>query len=113
VGACGEGVREGRVDWTYHVVAGGLVDGEVGNADHADEDQRGDPVELRRAERGHGEEAKADGFEEDEMEETDHAALGLDAVFAAGGLHGLAVLDVEGDEVEAGDDVSDEETKEC
>jgi hypothetical protein len=47
------------------------------------------------------------------VEETDHAALGLDAVFAAGGLYGLAVLDVEGDEVEAGDDVSDEETEEC
>ena len=98
------------MDWTYHVIAGGLVDGEVGNANQGDEDQRGDPVDLRRAERGPGKGEEADGFEEDEPEETLHAALGLDAVLAASSLHLLAVVDVEGDEEDAGQDVSDEET---
>jgi hypothetical protein len=86
-----------------------LVDGEVGDADHDDEDQGCDPVDLRRAERGPGESEEADGFEEDETQETDHAALGLDAVFAACELHLFAVVDVEGDEEEAGEDISDEE----
>jgi hypothetical protein len=66
-------------------------------------------VNLRRAERGPGESEEADGFEEDEPQETDHAALGLDAVLAARELHLLAVVDVEGDEEDAGEDVSDEE----
>ena len=96
------------MDWTYHVIAGGLVDGEVGNANQGDEDQRGDPVDLRRAERGPGKGEEADGFEEDEPEEALHAALGLDAVLAASSLHLLAVVDVEWDEEEAGQDVSDE-----
>jgi hypothetical protein len=99
--------------WTYHVVAGGLVDGEVGNADHADEDQRGDPGDLGRAKRGPGEGEEADRFEEDEIEETLHAALGLDAVLAASGLHLLAVVDVEGDEEDAGQNVSDEKPVRC
>jgi hypothetical protein len=85
-----------------------LVDGQVGDADHGDEDQRRDPVDLRRAERGPGKGEEADGFEEDEPEEALHAALGLDAVLAAGSLHLLAVVDVEGDEEDAGQDVSDE-----
>ena len=99
--------------WTYHVVAGGLVDGEVGNTDHGDEDQRGDPVDLRWAERGPGEGEEADRFQEDEPEETLHAALGLDAVLAAGFLHLLAVVEVEGDEEDAGQDVTDEEPVRC
>ena len=106
-------MREGGLDWTYHVIAGGLVDGEVGNANQGDEDQRGDPVDLRRAERGPGKGEEADGFEEDEPEEALHAALGLDAVLAAGFLHLLAVVEVEGDEEDAGQDVTDEEPVRC
>jgi hypothetical protein len=87
-----------------------LVDGEVGDADHGDEDQRRNPVDLRRAERGPGESEETDGFKEDEPQEALHAALGLDAVLAAGSLHLLAVVDVEGDEEDAGQDVSDEKT---
>jgi hypothetical protein len=79
-------------DGTHHVVASGLVDGEVGDADHGDEDQRCEPVHLRRAERSPGESEEADGFEEDEPQESDHAALGLDAVLAARELHLLAVM---------------------
>jgi hypothetical protein len=100
----------GKREETYHVVTGGLVDGKVGDADHGDEDQRRDPVDLGRAERGPGEGEEADGFEEDEPQEALHAALGLDAVLAASSLHLLAVVDVEGDEEDAGQDVSDEET---
>ena len=85
-----------------------MVDGQVGDADHGDEDQRRDPVDFRRAERGPGESEKTDGFEEDEPEEACHAALRLDTVLAAGKLHLLAVVDVEGDEEDAGQDVSDE-----
>ena len=92
----------------YHVVTCGLVDGQVGDADHGNEDQRRYPVDLRRAERGPGEGEKTDRFEEDEPQEANHAALGLDAVLAAGSLHLLAVVDVEGDEEDAGQDVSDE-----
>jgi hypothetical protein len=99
---------EGREE-TYHVIASGLVDGEVGDADHGDEDKRCDPVHLRRAKRGPGESEEADRFEEDKPQEADHAALGLDAVLAARELHLLAVVDVEGDEEDAGEDVSDEE----
>jgi hypothetical protein len=66
-----------------------LVDGEVGNANQGDEDQRGEP------------------------EEALHAALGLDAVLAAGFLHLLAVVEVEGDEEDAGQDVTDEEPVRC
>lgn len=84
-----------------------MVDGEVGDADHGDEDQRCDPVNLRRAERGPAEGEEADGLQEDEPQEADHTALGLDAVLAASSLHLLAVVDVEGDEEEAGQDVSD------
>jgi hypothetical protein len=86
-----------------------LVDGEVCDADHGDEDQGCDPVNLRRAERGPGEREETDGFEEDEPQETDHAALGLDAVLTTRELHLLAVVDVEGDEEEAGEDISNEE----
>ena len=86
-----------------------MVDGQVGDADHGDEDQRRDPVHLRRAERGPGKGEETDGFQEDEPQEANHAAFGLDAVLAAGGLHLLAVVDVEGDEEDAGQDVSDEE----
>ena len=93
---------------TDHVVTGGLVDGQVGDADHGDEDQRRDPVDLRRTERGPGEGEETDGFQEDEPEETLHAALGLDAVLAASSLHVFAVVDVEGDEEDAGQDVSDQ-----
>jgi hypothetical protein len=92
----------------YHVVAGGLIDGQVGNADYGDEDQGSDPVDLGRAERGPGESEETNGFKVDEPEEALHAALGLDAVLAAGSLHLLAVVDVEGDEEDAGQDVSDE-----
>ena len=42
-----------------------------------------------------------------------HAALGLDAVLAAGFLHLLAVVEVEGDEEDAGQDVTDEEPVRC
>jgi hypothetical protein len=94
--------------WAYHVVTGGLVDGQVGDADHGDEDQRRDPVDLRRAERGPGEGEEANRFEEDKPQETFHAALGSDTVLTAGSLHLLAVVDVEGDEEDAGQDVSDE-----
>jgi hypothetical protein len=85
-----------------------LVDGQVGDADHGDEDQRRDPVDLRRAERGPGEGEEANGFEEDEPQETLHATLRLDAVLTPGGLHVLAVVDIEGDEEDAGEDVSNE-----
>lgn len=67
-------------------------------------------MDFGRAERGPGEGEEADGFEEDEPEETLHAALGPDAVLAAVGFHLLAVVDVEGDEEDAGEDISDEET---
>lgn len=87
-----------------------MVDGQVGDADHGDEDQRRDPVDLRRAERSPGKGEETKWLEEDEPEEALHAALGLDAVLAAGCLHLLAVVDVEGDEEDAGQDVSDEKT---
>lgn len=112
MGWVGGGRRGWGGQWTgqtYHVIARGLVDGQVGDADHGDEDQGRDPVDFRRAEGGKCESEEADGFEEDEVEEACHAALGLDAVLAAGGFHLLAVVDVEGDEEEAGDDVPDEE----
>ena len=65
-------------------------------------------MDLGRAERGPGESEETDGFQEDEPQETYHAALGLDAVLTAGSLHLLAVVDVEGDEEDTGQDVSDE-----
>ena len=67
-------------------------------------------MDLGRAERGPGEGEETGRFEEDEPKEADHAALGLDAVLATSSLHLLAVVDVEGDEEDAGQDVSDEET---
>ena len=85
-----------------------MIDGQVRDADHGDEDQRRDPVDLGRAERGPGEGEETNRFEEDEPQEANHAALGLDAVLAAGSLHLLAVVDVEGDEEDAGQDVSDQ-----
>ena len=85
-----------------------MIDGQVRDADHGDEDQRRDPVDLGRAERGPGEGEETNRFEEDEPQEAKHAALRLDAVLAAGSLHFLAVVDVEGDEEDAGQDVSDE-----
>lgn len=85
-----------------------MVDGQVGDADHGDEDQRRDPVDLGRAERGPGEGEETDGLEEDEPEEALHATLRLDTMLAASKLHLLAVVDVEGDEEDAGQDVSDE-----
>jgi len=90
-----------------------LVDGEVGDTDHGDEDKGCDPVDFRRAERSPGEGEEADGFEKDEPEEALNAALGLDAMLAACSLHVLAVLEVEGDEEDASQDVSDEEPVEC
>lgn len=92
---------------TYHVVAGGLVDGQVGDANYGDEDQRRDPVDLRRTKRGPGEGEETDRLQEDEPKETLHATLRLDAVFAASSLHLLAVFNVEGDEDDAGQNVSD------
>ena len=65
-------------------------------------------MDLRRAERGPGEGEETDRFQEDEPKETLHATLRLDAVFAASSLHLLAVIDVEGDEEDAGQDVSDQ-----
>lgn len=65
-------------------------------------------MDLRRAERAPTEGEETNGLEEDKPEKTLHAALGLDAVLAAGSLHGLAVLDVEGDEEEASQDVSNQ-----
>ena len=85
-----------------------MVDGQVGDAYHGDEDQRRDPMDLRRAERGPGEGEETNGLEEDEPQETLHATLRLDAVLAASSLHPLAVVDVEGDEEDACQDVSDE-----
>ena len=85
-----------------------MVDGQVCDADHGDEDQRRDPVDLRRAKRGPGEGEETNRFEEDEPQKANHAALGLDAVLAAGGLHLLTIVDVEGDEENTGQDVSDE-----
>ena len=67
-------------------------------------------MDLRRAKRGPGEGEENNRFEEDEPQEANHAALGLDAVLTAGGLHLLAIVDVEGDEEDAGQDVSDEKT---
>ena len=90
-----------------------MVDGQVGDADHGDEDQRRDPVDLRRTKRGPGEGEETDRLQEDEPKETLYATLGLDAVFAASSLHLLAVIDVEGDEEDASQNVSDEEPVKC
>ena len=70
-------------------------------------------MDLRRAERGPAEGEEADGLQEDEPQEAGHTALGLDAVLAAGFLHLLAVVEVEGDEEDAGQDVTDEEPVRC
>ena len=69
-----------------------MVDGQISNTDHGDEDQRRNPVDLGRAERGPGEGEETGRFEEDEPKEADHAALGLDAVLATSSLHLLAVV---------------------
>lgn len=70
-------------------------------------------MNLGRAKRGRAEGGKSDRFEEDEPEKTLHATLRLDAVLTAGCSHSTAVVDVERDEKEAGQDVAEEEPAYC
>ncbi len=102
------GIRTVRRD---HVVDRGLVDGVVGDADQAGEDERRDPGDVGRAERGPGEAEEADCQARGEVEEPVETAFGLEGARVS--AEDLPVAVHEGEEGEVGDDVADDEGAEC
>lgn len=110
VAACGTGsVRTVSGD---HVVNSSHVDRIVGDADHAREDFRSNPVYVRRTKRTPRIPEEADGFKEDQPDESLESALRLDRVEATA-LHLGSVAAVEWQEEAVRDDVAGEQREEA